>query len=336
MKISANQLPSALKKNLLRCYLVSGDEPLLVREALDAIRAAAREQGFDARELHVAGPGFDWSELRAAAGSLSLFAERRILELQVPTGKPGRDGAAEIVDLLPKTGDDLLLVVSAPKLDRSAKWVKAIESAGGLVQVWPVDRRELPQWIEGRMRREGLMPDRNAVRLIADRVEGNLLAAEQEIEKLRLLLGEGSVSADDVEDAVANSSRFDVFKLVDAAVAGDTARAVRILGGVRDEGVEAVIVVWALTRELRALARLAESVTAGVDLGSALRKARVWPKRQPIVRACISRHGPSDFHRLLQISQQADAAVRGQLPVNPWQLATEIVIGLALGRAMAA
>ena len=167
MKISANQLAPQLKNSLLPCYLVSGDEPLLVEESLDAIRAAARDRGYGARELFVHSTAFDWSEFSAAGGNLSLFAERRIVELRLPTGKPGVKGSAAIADFAAGAGDDILLLVSAPKLDRkgqNAKWVKALESSGGLVQVWPVDLRDLPDWINQRMRRAGLRPDRDGSR----------------------------------------------------------------------------------------------------------------------------------------------------------------------------
>lgn len=339
MKISANRLDQHLGKSLSSCYLVSGDEPLLVQEALDAIRQKARLAGFESRELHVATTGFDWDELVASAGNRSLFAEKRIIELQLPTGKPGRQGSATIVDMIARTGSDLLFVVKTPKLDRgtaASRWAKALEAAGVLVQIWPIGLRELAPWIQGRMRAAGLQPDRDAVRLIVDRVEGNLLAARQEIEKLRLICGEGPVSAGDVDDAVADSSRFDVYKLVDAAVAGDAKRAVRILGGVRAEGTEAVIVMWALTRELRVLAALADDVQKGADLGSALQKARVWQNRQSMVRSCVSRHAAHDFFALLKLARRADAAAKGQSGENAWQLATEIVLGLAIGRAYAA
>ena len=334
MKISANQLNSHLKNSLLPCYLVTGDEPLLVQEALDTIRAEAREQGFGARELYVATTGFDWTDLRHAAGNLSLFAEKRIVELRLPTGKPGVKGGATIAEMTEQAGDDLLFVVSAPKLDRSgaaSKWVKALEAAGGYTQIWPVAVRELPAWINARMKNAGLQPDRDAVRLIADRVEGNLLAAQQEIEKLRLLHGEGPISAEDVDAAVVDSSRYDVYKLVDAAVGGDAARAVRILAGVRTEGIEPVIVMWALTRELRTLARLAGSIQSGVDLSTSLRKAGVWQNRQGLVRACVGRHQAADFYDLIQLARKADAAAKGQLREDPWQLATQIVLGLAMG-----
>lgn len=339
MKIPPNQLSSSVQESLLPCYLVTGDEPLLVIEALDAIRAGARRQGFTARELHVATTGFAWAELTGSSANLSLFAEKRIVELRLPTGKPGRQGGTSIIELLENSGDDLLVLISAPKLDRSAaasKWAKAVESHGALVQVWPIRLRELPTWIAGRMRQAGLEPDGNAVSLIADRVEGNLLAADQEIQKLRLLLGEGEVTVDDVNKAVADSSRYDVYKLADAAVAGDAARALRILDGVRAEGIEAVIVIWALTRELRVLGRLADMVQSGMELGSALQKSGVWRNRQGLIRSCVARHRAIDFYRLLKVARRADAAAKGQSGENAWQLATDIVLGLAIGSAKAA
>lgn len=332
MKIPVNQLDASLKKQLLPCYLVTGDEPLLVQESLDSLRAFARGDGFGSRELHVAGAGFDWRELAGAGGNLSLFAEKRLIELRLPTGKPGKTGGSAIIELLQQAGDDLLILVSAPKLDKSSlstAWVKAIDARGALIQVWPVSLRELPAWVQSRMRSVGLQPDPDAVAMIVDRVEGNLLAAQQEIEKLRLLSGEGPISAADVDAAVADSSRFDVYKLVDAAVSGDAARAVRITGAIRDEGLDAVIVMWALTRELRTLARLADEVDAGTELSMALQRAGVWRNRQGLVRACVGRHNRQFFRQLLKHARYADAAAKGQLRADPWQLITDIVVALA-------
>ncbi len=339
MKIPASQLRSALSKTLLPCYLVTGDEPLQVQEALDSIRQAATERGFDSRELHVVIPGFDWQSLAGSAGNRSLFAERRILEIRLPAGKADRQGAAAITELLRHAGPELLVIIAAAKLEKSASgaaWVKAIEKNGAVIPVWPVGARELPAWITEHMRRQELQPDREAVRLIADRVEGNLLAADQEIRKLRLLLGAGPVSATDVERAVASSSRYDAFKLVDAALSGEAARAVRILRGLQAEGIEAVPVVWVLARELRILAKLADSLRSGVDLGKALQKSGVWNTRQALVRSCISRHTADDFYVLLQLAFRADAAAKGQLQRDPWQLCTGIVLGLAQASAKAA
>ncbi|HEX9851596.1 MAG TPA: DNA polymerase III subunit delta [Woeseiaceae bacterium] len=339
MKIPANQLPTHLRSSLLPCYLVSGDELLLVQEATDAIRQKARESGMESRELNVAEARFDWDELGSSAANLSLFADRRIMELRLPTGKPGKEGGEAIVALIERTGSDLLLIVSTPRLDKSASsaaWVKSMDSHGAIVQVWPVGAAELPRWIAERMRRIGLAPDREAIQLLVDRVEGNLLAAQQEIDKLRLLRGEGRITTADIEQAVADSSRFDVYKLVDAAVAGDAARAVRILGAVRVEGMEPVIVVWALSRELRTLAQLADHVKRGANLSSALQKAGVWRNREGLIRSCISRHRPADFYRLLKLARLADAAAKGQSGGDPWSLATDIVVGLSRGMQNAA
>jgi len=332
LKLSANQLSSHLKKSLAPCYLVTGDEHLLVAEALDAIREAARERGFGMRELHVATTGFDWAQLLASSGNMSLFAEQRIIELRLPTGKPGRAGGQAIVELVERAGPETLFIVTAPKLDRGAaasKWAKTIAQKGVNLTIWPIGLRELPGWIAGRMRTAGLQPDPDVVALIAGRVEGNLLAAGQEIEKLRLLLGEGPVSVEDVSKAVADSSRYDVYKLADAALGGDATRAVRILGGLRSEGVEPVIVMWALTRELRTLSRLDDVVRQGGNLSSAMQKNGVWSSRQGLVRSCMQRHKQGAFNRMLKATGRADAAAKGQRDGDPWQMACDIVIGMA-------
>lgn len=340
MKISANQLTSHLKKSLASCYLVSGDEHLLVDEALDAIRRTARERGFTSRESYAATTGFDWTQLRNASANLSLFAEKRIIELRLPTGKPGKVGGQAIIDLANQADADLILIVSAPKLDRgtaSSKWAKTLSSIGVVTEIWPIGVRELPGWLAARMKSVGLQPDRGAVALIADRIEGNLLAAGQEIEKLRLLLGEGAVTAEDVSNAVANSSRYDVYKLADAALSGDTRRALKILAGLQAEGVEPVIVVWALTRELRTLVSLVDALAQGGDISSGMQKAGVWSSRQSLIRSCVGRHSVrGSFHRLLKLAARADQAAKGQLRSDPWQITTHIILGLSSPGSQAA
>ena len=339
MKIQAKQLSSHLKKTLAPCYLVTGDEHLLVDEALDEIRSAARDRGFGSRESYAATTGFDWTQLHSASANLSLFAEKRVIELRLPTGKPGTAGSKAIIELIGQLDAELLLIVSAPKLDRgaaSSKWVKTLEASGVNITIWPIAVRELPAWVAARMRSVGLQPDRDAVALIADRIEGNLLAAGQEIEKLRLLHGEGAVTAEDISNAVADSSRYDVYKLADAALAGDSKRAVKILTGLQAEGVEPVIVVWALTRELRTLASLSDAVKQGVDLSSGMQKAGVWSNRQALLRSCMGRHRGGAFHRLLKTANAADRAAKGQSRADPWQLATDIVLGLSLAGRRAA
>jgi len=339
LKLHANQLSSHLQNKLAPCYLVSSDEHLLVNEALDQIRGAAREQGFTLRESQVAMAGFNWSQLAAIGANLSLFADRRIVELRLPTGKPGRDGSAAICEFVEQLGPELMLIVITPKLDKSnsnSKWVKTLSAKGVFLPIWPVGLRELPGWIGDRMRRAGLRPDSDAINMIADRVEGNLLAADQEVQKLRLILGEGAVTGEDVSNAVASSRRFDVYKLVDAAVAGDAKRAMKILNGLRGEGLEPVILMWALTRELRVLARLADSARRNIDLGAAMNKERIWNNRQAMVRACIGRHQHTDLYRFLKATGRADAAAKGQAAGDPWQLGADIVLGLSLGGRRAA
>ncbi len=338
MKIQANQLSTYLRQGLAPSYLVTGDEHLLVAEALDAIRAAARREGFATRDLFVATTGFDWALLRDSSMSLSLFSERRIIELVLPTGKPGVKGSAAIADLVDNLHPDILLIVTGPKLDRSgssSKWVKALDKAGVFLPVWPIEQRELPHWIANRMKAAGLEPERDAVLMIADRVEGNLLAASQEVEKLRLLLGEGPVSADDVSNAVGNSSRYDVYKLADAALAGDALRAVRILEGIAAEGVAPVLAVWSLTREVRTLARLGEAARQRGDLAREMQKCGVWRNRQGLVRAALGRQSLASTYDLLKRLGDADAMAKGQAAGDPWQALTGIVIGIA-GQAVKA
>lgn len=339
MKVQAQELPRHLNNELAHSYLVSGDEPLLVDEALDAIRAVARREGFTTRDVFVGTANFDWTQLAASGANLSLFAEKRIVELRLPTGKPGRVGGPAIVDFLDRAGPELLFIVITPKLDRrtaATKWAKALESRSVHVPIWPVDLRDLPRWVDQRMRRVGLEPTRAATTMIADRVEGNLLAAGQEIEKLRLLLGEGAVDADDVSKAVADSSRYDVFKLVDAALAGDSRRAIRILAGLEDEGVEPVLVVWSLTRELRTLALVLGEMETSGNLSAGMSKARVWKSRQGLVRSAAGRHSATSVLRLLKAAARADACAKGQRPGDPWQSAADIVLKLSLDSRRAA
>lgn len=339
MKIQDHRLEDQLRRGLESCYLVSGDEPLLVREALDRLRAAARAAGFDSRELHVQLQGFDWAAIHEAGQALSLFSSRQLVELRLPTGKPGVEGSAAIAGLVERCGPDLLLIVETPRLDQKAartRWVKAIESAGAHVQTRTVGGRDLPGWVGDRMRAAGLKPDRDAVRMIAERVEGNLLAADQEIEKLRLLHGEGSVSADDVMDAVVDSSRFDIFQLADAALAGRLDRVIRILDSLRAEGVPAPVIIWVVARDLRSLVMLAETAESGGNIAQAMNRARIWRARADLMRRCLGRHRKADFLDMLNATRHAEAVAKGQAAGDFWQRLTNILWRLAERRSRAA
>lgn len=254
MKLGSDSLAAHLARQLTHAYLVSGDEPLLVGEAADAIRHAARAAGFTDRQVFFGERGFDWSELRGESASLSLFAERRILEVKLPTGKPG-DGAAVLQALVERPAPDQLLLVVSGQIEKpqQAAWVGAFERHGAWIPVWPIEIARLPAWIEARVKKHGLTITRDAAEVLAERVEGNLLAAQQEIDKLALLLGGGAVDVPTLESAVARSARYDVWKLQDAVLRGDTARALRILSGLQNEGEEPTLILWALSSGLRAV-----------------------------------------------------------------------------------
>jgi DNA polymerase-3 subunit delta len=332
LNIAPDQLPRQLSTQLLPAYLITSEEPLLASEACDAVRSAARDAGFSERDVHVASRGFDWTTLATSGQNLSLFAERRIVDLRLPTGKPGTEGSKAIVELLATMDDDTLLLVSAPKLDKktlSSKWVKAIDKVGGVVRCWPPDAAKLPGWIEGRMRRAGLSAPRDALAEMARRVEGNLLAAQQEIDKLALLHGAGAVTADDMAAAVADSSRFDVFKLADAALSGNAPRALNILGSLEREGVSPVLICWVLAREVRSMAGMRESISGRNGVDAAISKYRVWGSRKDVVRACLQRHSTASLFALLELAAHADLAAKGQVAANPWDVLLDLVVGLA-------
>lgn len=331
-QLRAEQLARQLAGGLSPVYFIHGDEPLLVGECADAVRSAARQQGFSDRQVFSADSGFDWNRLAAASDSLSLFSERRILELRLPTGKPGRDGAKALCAYTGRLPDDTVLLVISAKLEaaaRRSKWVRALDRAGVSVPVWPVETAELPDWIDRRMRRHKMLASRDALQLIADRVEGNLLAAAQEIEKLYLLKGPGPLDLDSVAELVADSARFDIFTLVDAALAGDAVYAQRVLTGLRAEGVEPVLVLWALSREIRALASMARAVKGGMPLGRVLAERRVWEKRKPLIGGVLQRIRGRQWWLLLQRCAVLDRVIKGRAPGSAWDELLQLTLRIA-------
>jgi DNA polymerase-3 subunit delta len=321
MQVRPEQLAAQLARGLAPVYVLSGDEPLLVQEAADAIRARARAEGFSERELLDVDARFDWRALADAASSLSLFAERRILELRLPGGKPGDQGARALSEYAAAPATDTLLLLICGKLDaatRKSKWYSAITQAGVELIAWPIAREGLTNWVAQRMKARGLLPEGRAAALIAERAEGNLLAAVQEIEKLWLARGAGAVDEDAVCAAVSDQSRFDVFALADAALAGDAARTARVLTALRGEGEEPVLILWALTRELRTLAAIAGDCERGMASAAALARHRVWDKRKPLVQAALRRLPARGWRALLAECARLDAVIKGQASGNPW------------------
>ena len=336
MKLSPAQLGKHLQGPLAPVYAVSGDEPLLCQEACDAIRSAARSQGFGERQVFHVEANFDWGQLYEAGASLSLFAEKRLIELRLPSGKPGDKGAAALLDYLARPAEDSVLLLQLPKLDGSGqktKWAKALieGQASQFIQIWPVDAQQLPQWINQRLGQAGLAATPEAVELIAARVEGNLLAAVQEIEKLKLLADGQKVDAATVQAAVADSARFDVFGLIDAALAGQAPHALRMLEGLRGEGLEAPVILWALAREVRQLANLAFQHEQGLPLERAFAQCKppVWDKRRPLLSRALQRHSARRWGQLLREAQQIDAQIKGQAAGDPWAGLASLTLHIA-------
>ncbi len=321
MKISGDNLASGLARGLAPIYLVSGDEPLLVNEAADAIRARARAEGFTERDLHVIERGFDWNSLLAESRALSLFAQRKIIEIRMNNPTPGEQGGSAIIELAEQPSPDNLVLVITGKMDgrvQNSKWVSAIEGRGAVVQIWPLDLQRLPGWIRERLGRHGLHAEPAAASLLAERVEGNLLAAHQEIEKLALLLPPGPLTAQHILESVADSARFDVLQLGEAAMRGQTARALRILEGLRGEGVELVLALWALNKDLQWIARVQHLMRSGQSADAAMNAVYVWRPRQAAMRQALSRLRIDEVRELLLDASRVDRAIKGALRCDPW------------------
>lgn len=317
MKLGPDRLATQLKSPLPAVILIAGDEPLQREESADAIRKAARAQGYTDREVFVVERGFDWDAMLSAGASLSLFASRRILELRVPSARPGTQGA-EMLSTYAKdpAPDTLLLVIAEDKLEGNPVWAQALEKAGLFVQLWPVPPAEVPAWVRQRLKSKGFEATPDAVTLISGRVEGNLLAAAQEIEKLALLREPGMLDAEAVAEAVADSARYDAFKLVDAALAGDVPRTVRVLEGLQAEGEEPVLVLGALLRQLKELASFALEIEAGTPAQRVT--AGVWERRRPLIQAALKRRKAAGWQRLLKKALRADRVLKGRAQGRPW------------------
>ena len=311
MKLTSDSLATHLAQRLLPAYLISGDEPLLTGEAADAVRTRARAGGFTEREVHFIERSTDWDEVRASAGNLSLFGSRRVLEIRLASARPGTAGNAALLALLGVRDPDLLLLVIAPRLDREAQgaeWVRAIDQHGAWLPVWPVDAARLPEWLRLRSRSLGLEASEEALELLAARTEGNLLASHQELSKLLWLAPGGTVGADTVLASVADSARFDVFQLGEAVLGGETTRALRMLAGLRAEGTEATLALWALTRALRDLWTAHAGGTA----------PPAWQRRSAALLRGRQRGPRLPFAELAARAVRADRMIKGRLAGDAW------------------
>jgi len=332
MRLRIDQLDAQLAKALSPIYFITGDEPLQQGEAADAVRHAAKEAGYNSREILDVGKGFDWNELAAEANSLSLFAEKRVIDLRLSTAAIGRNGSLALVEYAERPPADTVLLITCPKLDRSqqnSKWAKALDGIGVLIQIWPIDDHRLQPWIEQRLRKNGLIPEAEVVPMMAERVEGNLLAAAQEIEKLLLLNGPGVITVEKLVESVADSARFDVFGLVDSALKGQSARVIRMLAGLRAEGVPPTLVLWALAREIRQLASMAFAMDRGQSADQAMASHRVWNQRKAVVRQGLSRLKCRRWQQLLALCARGDRTIKGQEKGEPWEVLDRIATTMA-------
>jgi len=344
MQLTTARLIEQLSQDLRQLYILHGDEALLLQEAADAIRASARAQGFLERHVFtVAGAHFDWSEIESACAAMSLFADKQLIDIRVPSGKPGKDGS-EALQRIAQTcvgNDGVLVLVSLPRLDKTTKssgWFTALDTNGISLQIDPVERAALPAWIAQRlaMQQQRVLAGeegQRSLQFFADRVEGNLLAAHQEIQKLALLYPAQELSFEQIENAVLNVARFNVFKLSETVLAGQHQRVQRMLDGLRAEGASEVLVHFALAEDIRALKRVKDAVASGRPLPQVLREQRIWGPKERLFERVLPKLSPAMLDRLLQAAHQVDGVVKGlrfaQWPSDSWQALGRLALMLS-------
>lgn len=335
MRVRADQLENELKKKLLPIYLITGDEPLLIQEALDAIRLHCKNSGFDERKILEVDRKFDWSSLNEEANTLSLFAEKTLTELRLGKAKPGTPGAKALQQYCDNLPEDKILLISANKLDAStlkSKWCSRLDQLGAVVQIWPINLNEMPKWLAQRANKIGLNISRDAVSLLSERLEGNLLAAQQELEKLKLLHPENTqqISADDVLDSVSDASRYDVFNLTDACLSGNQKLSAKIISNLKLEGVEVSFVLWALSKEVRLVLSLAHALSKGQSLPTLFKQQRIIQKRQAGLSKAAQKHSPAQLLIMLDQCKRADDLIKGvEKGLSPWDVLTDLAIALS-------
>ncbi|WP_415357059.1 DNA polymerase III subunit delta [Halioglobus sp. Uisw_031] len=332
MRLYPEKLADHLQQKLLPVYLVSGDEPLLLQECCDQIRQKARAENCNEREIIEGGvSNFNWQDILHSASNMSLFADRKLIELRLPSGKPGAEGSKALCEYLDiASGDDVLLIVSG-KIDKqstNSKWYKALDKAGVTVQVWPVDAKNLPRWLQQRVRNAGMSIDDDALRLLCERMEGNLLAAVQEVEKLKLLAADSKITMQTVTEAVSDNARYNLFDMADNALKGNASVSLRMLYGLRAAGTEPPVVLWALVREIRTLYEAQLDCDSGQSTQQALSSRRVWQNRMPLMQAALTRHNTHSLSLLLEQAARADGSIKGFADGKPWDNLSRLVITL--------
>jgi DNA polymerase-3 subunit delta len=336
MQLRLEALDGHLAKNLAQLYVIASDEHLLALEAADRIRKAARAQGYTERDVLSVERTFKWGELLAANQALSLFGDKKLIELRIPTGKPGKDGSAALQAYAKDLSPDNLTLITLPKLDwqtAKASWVTALQQAAVYIDIPNIERAQLPAWIGNRLASQGQSAERQSLDFIADRVEGNLLAAHQEIQKLGLLHEPGKLTFEQVHDAVLNVARYDVFKLSEAMLTGDTARLVRMLEGLKGEGEALPLVLWAVAEEIRTLLKLKSGVSQGRPLNALLKEYRIWGPRERMMEPALRRVSLATLEAALQQAAQVDRMVKGlrakQFAGDAWDAMLQLALRVA-------
>ncbi len=338
MKVYPNKLAAQLKQGRSSIYIVSGDEPLLVQESCDLIRNQLKKMGFSQRDLFHAEANFDWEQVLFSANSMSLFAEQKILEIRLPSGKPGDKGGAALKQFAEHTPEDTCMLLVLPKIDRrtqATKWFKVLEARSAFVQIWPLEPKELPAWLGQRFRDAGLNATREAVNALASRIEGNLLAAVQDIQRLKLSCVDGNVDVPDILAGVADNSRYDVFGLIDASLSQNSRRALKILQNMRLENADKLSINRMLAREIRILIKLGTAKANGQSIDAAMRSERVIHKRTRLVSRCVGAHSVDEFEGMIQHLSHIDKLTKGIGEGSPWDEYTKLVLRLS-GNKLAA
>jgi DNA polymerase-3 subunit delta len=336
MELTPERLVAQLDNETLRpVYLIAGAEPLRVLEAADAVRLRARAQGIGEREIFDVDARFNWSLLEASLHAPSLFSAQRLLEVRLPSGKPGTDGAKLLGGFCADPPPDVVLLVTCDEWSRQhgGKWSEAIARVGHVVVAWPVKAHELPEWIERRMRARGLRADRDAVQVLAERVEGNLLAAAQEIDKLALLDEGATIDAARMESLVADAARFDVFRLLDAAMNGQGAHAARMLAGLRAEGIAVPALLGMVAMELQRAAALAQVQARGGNLAAEFKAQRIWDSKQAAYKRALTRHDAARWDEFVARIGRVDRAAKGRGDGDPWQQLERVLLAVADAKA---
>lgn len=332
MRLPQEQLAAHLQRDLQGLYVLSGDEPLALMECTDALRAAARRQGYTERSVFLVERGFNWGQLAASGQAMSLFADRKLTELRIPSGKPGTDGGKALQAYAANLPPDTVTIITLPKLDKDGQksaWFSALEAAGTVILLQTVEIDRLPRWIGARLAQQGQQADEETLEFLANQVEGNLLAAHQEIQKLALLQPQGKLDPDAVRDAVLNVSRYDAFQLGDAILQGDPERASRVLNGLQAEGMQPLALLGMLSWLLRGVTRVKSAEVRGENVASAMQQARIWGERQAMVKQALARWSLRHLNAAMQKMAEIDRMAKGVAQGEPWLELNRMCMGLA-------